>query len=113
MFTKSIIEELLNDLESNQVLELSYSGFIGRGINGVSAVSMIVKSNYNNYGKVGYNKNYIYLVDLVLKDDYIKATYNCEKLDRHDAVISESDNYSTVITYDNIASVDIYTIDQD
>ena len=116
MFTKEDIQELLDDLEIDESMTINYEGFIGRGINGVSEVSVKIKNHYEDNDLVSYFDGYeekvkTYLTGLKLTDRYIKVSFKKHSKNRYQKEFSNYfTRWSVVIPYDKINSIDIVKI---
>lgn len=117
MLLRDDIQEILDGLDINEVMTINYDGFYGRGINGLGHKYACIKNNYTTNSWVEYTEGYdnektkTSLIYLKLKDNYIKATYMRYRKDRYDKkFLGVGKEYTVIIPYDRISSIDINII---
>ncbi len=113
MFCKEDIIEILEDKKENEILTIYYEGFLGRGINGIQDKCISIRNiedSDNTVSLIEYSdreKIKTLMLNLDIKDNYIKASFEKYRKTKHNDVFCFIKKYSVLIPYDSIQSIEI------
>lgn len=116
MFYKEDIEEILENKKENEVLTIYYEGFTGMGINGAQDKSISIRNLEDSNNTVSFieygnrEKFKIEIIDLEIKDNYIKASFVKYRKGDYSDYFSRIKAYSVLVPYNSIQSIELYEI---
>lgn len=104
---KRILSDIIKSLEDDEILEIHYQGFIGKGINGlannIAYISKDEETIVHKWENFYSTKMERYCLDYILLEDCVMITQQDVNVGRD--IIQK--NYTTYIPYSSITSFEV------